>query len=129
MPDNSKRWLIVIPVFYSVLPSAFYAFMAVMLRTARDLTGYTFDVMHAERVPALAAWLQNWTRKVFDFYIMRRREFDDVEGPDARAVKRHAILREANQPVVELQDSAGRTRAAFVVSDDRAFGMFAPWSS
>lgn len=52
MPEtsNEKRWLIVVPVFYSVLPAAFYAFMAVMLRTARDLTDYTFDVMQAERM-------------------------------------------------------------------------------
>lgn len=50
MPE-SKRWLIVVPIFQSVLPKAFYNFAALFMRTAHDLTaeGYSFDLMQAER--------------------------------------------------------------------------------
>lgn len=47
--DHTKRWLIVVPIFQTVLPEAFYNFTAMFLRTARDLPDYTFDVMSAAR--------------------------------------------------------------------------------
>jgi hypothetical protein len=47
--DNSKRWLLIVPIFTHVLPQAFYNFFALALRTARDLPDYKFDVMQAER--------------------------------------------------------------------------------
>lgn len=46
---NANRWLIVVPIFQTVLPEAFYNFTALFLRTARDLPTYTFDVMSAGR--------------------------------------------------------------------------------
>ena len=49
--ENAKCWLIVVPVFYSVLPKAFYNFFAMAMRTGRDLypDGYSFVLMQAER--------------------------------------------------------------------------------
>lgn len=48
MPN--KRFLIVIPVFTHVLPKAFYPYMAMALRLAKDWGHvYGFDVMQAER--------------------------------------------------------------------------------
>lgn len=52
MSDDVQRprWLLVVPVFYSVLPPAFYNFCALMMRTGRDLSGqYEFALMQAER--------------------------------------------------------------------------------
>src|SRR5688572_6082037 len=87
------------------------------------------DVMHAERVPASAAWLQNRARKVLDFSIIRGGEFDNVKSPDTRAVQWNAILREANQLTFERQYSTGGTRATRVIFDDWTFTMFVPWAS
>jgi hypothetical protein len=47
--DNANRWLVVVPIFQTVLPEAFYNFTALFLRTARDLPAYKFDVMSAGR--------------------------------------------------------------------------------
>ena len=61
------------------------------------------DVVHAVGVPAFAGWLQNWARAVFHFDVGRGREFENVESSDARAVLRHAVLRETDQFVVQRQ--------------------------
>src|ERR1043165_3538192 len=85
-------------------------------------------MMHAVSVPAVAGRFENWTMTDLDFSVTARRQFENLESPDATAVTRHAVLREAKEFVVELQDATGGTRAALVVSDEWAARMFEPWT-
>jgi hypothetical protein len=47
-PDT-KRWLVVVPIFTHVLPAAFYNFLCIFLRAGREVTGHSFVLMNAER--------------------------------------------------------------------------------
>src|SRR6185369_17229550 len=85
--------------------------------------------MHAAGVPAVAGGFQNWTMTGFDFSVSGSSQFADFESPDATAVARCAILREAKEFVVKLQDSTSRPSALLVAVDDRTSGVFHPWAS
>src|SRR6185369_4662851 len=87
------------------------------------------DVMHARRVPPIATGFQDRTVFDLDFGVTVCGQFPNFESADIAAVLRHAILRETNQPVIKLYDSARRTGATLVVADDGTLWMFAPWTS
>src|SRR5690348_11894463 len=84
--------------------------------------------MHSVGVPTVAGGFENWTMTDLDFGVSARRQFENLESSHGAAVARHAVLREAEEFVVKLQDAARGTRAAWIVSDDRAPRMFGPWT-
>src|SRR5688500_6794361 len=85
--------------------------------------------MHAGRVPIAAAGFKDRARRVFSLRVVRGGEFENVESADARAVLWYALLRKANQFIVDRQDSTCRTRATLVIANERTARVFAPWSS
>src|SRR6185369_16228002 len=86
------------------------------------------DVVHAGGVPAGASSFQNRTMTNLDFSIIRRRQFEDLESPHGTTVARPAILCEAKEFVVELQDASGGAGAALIFSYYRTARMFEPWA-
>src|SRR6185295_4538603 len=65
----------------------------------------------------------------FNFSVTGWSQLGDFESSDASTVLRYAVLCKAKQFVVELEDSTGRTRAPFVVANNRTARMLSPGTS
>jgi len=53
------------------------------------------DVMHARRVPTVAARFKNWTMTDFNVGVVGWSQFENFKGPDGASVTRYAILGKA----------------------------------
>src|SRR5262249_55912444 len=83
------------------------------------------DVMHPGTVPAVAAWT-NHPRARELLAILRRGHARDPKRPDAGSVVRVAVLREAKQLRVPLNDAPCRAGVMDIAANDRTARMLDP---
>src|SRR5829696_10168250 len=83
------------------------------------------DVVHSRCVPTVATAFENRNGKL-DFGITIFRQLRDLKRPHTRSVVRRAVLGEAKQAIIKLQDPPRWSRATLVVPDQRALWMLGP---
>ncbi len=87
-PDRTPRVLLVFPIFTHVLPQAFHAFAAMLLKAARDCPTYKFDVMLCERELLHSAMNRAAEACLFNLMYVGMIAFDDDCLPPGHTIPR-----------------------------------------